>query len=223
MEKVCNQTKKALEKNKGKGLGTQPQKRPHHIFPACSKKSSNEYMRHMIFLATNTWCTPYVPISVLTLSVLQMYSHAHTHTHTHTHIHTHTYTHTHAHTHTHTHLHTHTHTRTHRHRHTHTHIHTHTNKHIHTHAHAHTHTHTRTHTHTLQSLRGTCLQYGARVLNEGGFQAIPKLSFPGGALIGCSAGFLNVPKIKVRSFRTLAKVYLSVLHCSCMGTATMWQ
>ncbi|DBB05478.1 TPA: hypothetical protein ACH3X1_012437 [Trebouxia sp. C0004] len=43
---------------------------------------------------------------------------------------------------------------------------------------------------------GTCLQYGARTLNEGGFQSIPKLTFPGGALVGCSAGFLNVPKIK---------------------------
>jgi len=37
---------------------------------------------------------------------------------------------------------------------------------------------------------------GARALNEGGFQSIPKLVFPGGALIGCAAGFLNVPKIK---------------------------
>lgn len=46
---------------------------------------------------------------------------------------------------------------------------------------------------------GTCLQYGARTLNEGGFQSIPKLTFPGGALLGCSAGFLNVPKIKVSS------------------------
>uniref|UniRef100_A0A7S3PR61 Electron transfer flavoprotein-ubiquinone oxidoreductase n=1 Tax=Aplanochytrium stocchinoi TaxID=215587 RepID=A0A7S3PR61_9STRA len=43
---------------------------------------------------------------------------------------------------------------------------------------------------------GECVAYGARVINEGGFQAIPKLTFPGGALIGCSAGFLNVPKIK---------------------------
>jgi electron-transferring-flavoprotein dehydrogenase len=40
------------------------------------------------------------------------------------------------------------------------------------------------------------LSYGARALNEGGLQSIPKLVFPGGALIGCSAGFLNVPKIK---------------------------
>lgn len=43
---------------------------------------------------------------------------------------------------------------------------------------------------------GDCLAYGARALNEGGYQSIPKLHFPGGALIGCSAGFLNVPKIK---------------------------
>lgn len=40
------------------------------------------------------------------------------------------------------------------------------------------------------------ISYGARAINEGGFQSIPKLAFPGGALIGCSAGFLNVPKIK---------------------------
>ena len=43
---------------------------------------------------------------------------------------------------------------------------------------------------------GECIGYGARVINEGGIQAVPKLTFPGGALIGCAAGFLNVPKIK---------------------------
>ncbi len=43
---------------------------------------------------------------------------------------------------------------------------------------------------------GKRIVYGARALNEGGFQSIPKLVFPGGALIGCTAGFLNVPKIK---------------------------
>ncbi|KAK9378147.1 uncharacterized protein V2V93DRAFT_329676 [Kockiozyma suomiensis] len=43
---------------------------------------------------------------------------------------------------------------------------------------------------------GKCISYGARALNEGGLQSIPKLIFPGGALIGCSAGFVNVPKIK---------------------------
>jgi len=43
---------------------------------------------------------------------------------------------------------------------------------------------------------GTCISYGARVLNEGGLHALPKLTFPGGALLGCSAGFLNSVKIK---------------------------
>lgn len=43
---------------------------------------------------------------------------------------------------------------------------------------------------------GRCIGYGAKALNEGGLQAIPKLCFPGGLLIGCAAGFLNVPKLK---------------------------
>ena len=43
---------------------------------------------------------------------------------------------------------------------------------------------------------GRRIAYGARALNEGGLQSIPKLVFPGGALIGDSAGFMNVPKIK---------------------------
>ncbi|KAI0097256.1 hypothetical protein GGR51DRAFT_541570 [Nemania sp. FL0031] len=43
---------------------------------------------------------------------------------------------------------------------------------------------------------GKCLSYGARALIEGGFQSIPKVAFPGGALIGDSAGFVNVPKVK---------------------------
>lgn len=43
---------------------------------------------------------------------------------------------------------------------------------------------------------GRRIAYGARALNEGGFQSIPRLSFPGGLLVGCEAGFLNVPKIK---------------------------
>lgn len=43
---------------------------------------------------------------------------------------------------------------------------------------------------------GKCLSYAARALNEGGFQSIPQLYFPGGVLVGCLAGFLNVPKIK---------------------------
>ncbi len=43
---------------------------------------------------------------------------------------------------------------------------------------------------------GRRIAYGARALNEGGLQSIPKLSFLGGLLIGCAAGFMNVPKIK---------------------------
>jgi len=43
---------------------------------------------------------------------------------------------------------------------------------------------------------GKRLAYGARALTEGGYQSVPKLTFPGGALIGCDAGFMNVPRIK---------------------------
>ena len=43
---------------------------------------------------------------------------------------------------------------------------------------------------------GRRINYGARALNEGGIQSLPKLTFPGGMLTGCEAGFLNVPKIK---------------------------
>jgi len=43
---------------------------------------------------------------------------------------------------------------------------------------------------------GRRIAYGARAINEGGFQSVPKLVFPGGVLLGCAAGFVNVPKIK---------------------------
>ncbi len=43
---------------------------------------------------------------------------------------------------------------------------------------------------------GKRLCYGARAITEGGYQSVPRLSFPGGALIGCTAGFVNVPRIK---------------------------
>jgi electron-transferring-flavoprotein dehydrogenase len=43
---------------------------------------------------------------------------------------------------------------------------------------------------------GKRIAYGARAITEGGYQSVPKLSFPGGALIGCAAGFVNVPRIK---------------------------
>ena len=43
---------------------------------------------------------------------------------------------------------------------------------------------------------GKRICYGARAITEGGWQSVPKLAFPGGALIGCAAGFVNVPRIK---------------------------
>src|SRR5690348_7492594 len=54
---------------------------------------------------------------------------------------------------------------------------------------------------THPDIRGTFeggkrLSYGARAITEGGYQSVPKLTFPGGALIGCAAGFVNVPRIK---------------------------
>lgn len=64
---------------------------------------------------------------------------------------------------------------------------------------------------------GSVLQYGARTLNEGGYQSIPYPVFPGGAIIGCSAGFLNVPKIKgthtaMKSGMLAAETTFGVLH-----------
>ena len=64
---------------------------------------------------------------------------------------------------------------------------------------------------------GRVLEYGARCINEGGYQAIPKLTFPGGSLIGCSAGFLNVPRIKgshtaMKSGMVSADAILAVLE-----------
>ncbi len=43
---------------------------------------------------------------------------------------------------------------------------------------------------------GKRIAYGARAITEGGYQSVPKLAFPGGALLGCAAGFVNVPRIK---------------------------
>jgi electron-transferring-flavoprotein dehydrogenase len=55
----------------------------------------------------------------------------------------------------------------------------------------------KTHPEIRQFLEGgERVAYGARAINEGGYQSVPKLTFPGGALIGCSAGFVNVPRIK---------------------------
>jgi electron-transferring-flavoprotein dehydrogenase len=54
---------------------------------------------------------------------------------------------------------------------------------------------------THDAIRGTFeggrrIGYGARAITEGGFQSVPKLVFPGGALVGCAAGLVNVPRIK---------------------------
>lgn len=72
---------------------------------------------------------------------------------------------------------------------------------------------------------GKCISYGARALNEGGFQSIPKCAFPGGALIGDTAGFLNVPKIKgthtaMRSGMLAAEAAYSALSTLSESAAT---
>lgn len=66
---------------------------------------------------------------------------------------------------------------------------------------------------------GRRIAYGARALNEGGIQSIPQLAFPGGALIGCSPGFMNVPKIKgthtaMKSGMLAAECAFEALSCS---------
>ncbi|EED19524.1 electron transfer flavoprotein-ubiquinone oxidoreductase [Talaromyces stipitatus ATCC 10500] len=74
---------------------------------------------------------------------------------------------------------------------------------------------------------GKCISYGARALNEGGFQSIPKVAFPGGALIGDTAGFLNVPKIKgthtaIKSGMLAAEAAYSALQGSDNGTVFLY-
>src|SRR6266496_1983596 len=75
---------------------------------------------------------------------------------------------------------------------------------------------------------GTCLSYGARALNEGGYQSIPKVVFPGGALIGDTAGFLNVPKIKgthtaMRSGMLAAEAAYDALKISEVGSVFLYE
>ena len=55
----------------------------------------------------------------------------------------------------------------------------------------------KTHPYVSRMLENSqCIAYGARALNEGGYQAIPQLNFPGGVIVGCAAGFLNVAQLK---------------------------
>ncbi len=65
---------------------------------------------------------------------------------------------------------------------------------------------------------GTCLQYGARAISEGGYQSIPQLSFPGGLLVGDCAGTLNLPKIKASGLACVSLVKQP--HRSSQGTHT---
>ena len=73
---------------------------------------------------------------------------------------------------------------------------------------------------------GRRVAYGARAINEGGWQSIPRLTFPGGALIGCAAGFLNVPKIKgshtaMKSGMLAAEAVFALLQQADAGTEAL--
>ncbi len=65
---------------------------------------------------------------------------------------------------------------------------------------------------------GKRLAYGARAITEGGYQSVPKLTFPGGALIGCAAGFVNVPRIK-GSHNAMLSGMLAAEHVAAALTA----
>lgn len=74
---------------------------------------------------------------------------------------------------------------------------------------------------------GKCISYAARALNEGGFQSIPKVAFPGGALIGDTAGFVNVPKIKgthtaIKSGMLAAEAAYSALQSNKDGSVFLY-
>ncbi|CAH0052857.1 unnamed protein product [Clonostachys solani] len=75
---------------------------------------------------------------------------------------------------------------------------------------------------------GKCISYGARALVEGGFQSIPKVAFPGGALIGDSAGFINVPKVKgthnaMKSGMLAAEAAWNALSSTDEGTVFLYE
>ena len=73
----------------------------------------------------------------------------------------------------------------------------------------------KTHPKIQQFLKGgRCIGYGARALNEGGWQSIPKLTFPGGLLVGCASGFLNVGKTERHSQRHVVGNHSCRKHCS---------
>jgi len=65
---------------------------------------------------------------------------------------------------------------------------------------------------------GRRIAYGARALTEGGWQSIPKLAFPGGALIGCAAGFMNVPRIKGSHNAILSGIHAAEAVVDALGS-----
>jgi electron-transferring-flavoprotein dehydrogenase len=64
---------------------------------------------------------------------------------------------------------------------------------------------------------GKRICYGARALTEGGWQSVPKLAFPGGALIGCAAGFMNVPRIKGSHNAILSGIFAAEHVAAALG------
>ncbi|MCC7250644.1 electron transfer flavoprotein-ubiquinone oxidoreductase [Hyphomicrobium sp.] len=66
---------------------------------------------------------------------------------------------------------------------------------------------------------GRRIAYGARALTEGGWQSIPKLVFPGGALVGCAAGFMNVPRIKGSHNAILSGIHAAEAVVAALGEA----
>jgi electron-transferring-flavoprotein dehydrogenase len=64
---------------------------------------------------------------------------------------------------------------------------------------------------------GRRIAYGARALTEGGWQSMPKLEFPGGALVGCAAGFMNVPRIKGSHNAILSGIHAAEAIVSALG------
>lgn len=60
---------------------------------------------------------------------------------------------------------------------------------------------------------GKCISYGARCINEGGFQSVPKVTVPGGVLVGCSAGFVNVSTSRITSYsRILQRIVPNLIR-----------
>ena len=80
---------------------------------------------------------------------------------------------------------------------------------------------------------GKRISYGARAITEGGYQSVPKLSFPGGLLMGCSAGFVNVPRIKgshnamlsgmLAAEEVMAAIGRGEAHTELTGYDTAWR